>query len=96
MYFFSTSLSLNETKLLFYDIIDWVFFQEYHQSVKHFNPDQVGCFVRPDLGQKCLLDDTSRVRVYEDNPNKLGSRLVRESWFHIKLKDNKLGEYTYS
>ena len=30
-------------------------FQEYHQSVKLFGPDQVRCFVGPDLGPKCLL-----------------------------------------
>ena len=36
-----------------------------------FYPDQVRCFVEPDLSQKCFAkklsaDVTSRVRVYED------------------------------
>ena len=53
-------------------------FQKYHQIIKHFSRSGP-MFCRPDLGQKCLLsaDDTSRVRVYEENRSKLGSRLDR-------------------
>ena len=45
-----------------------IFFQEYHQSVKHLqDPDQAWCRVGPDLGPNCLqrlsADDTSRQRL---------------------------------
>ena len=66
-----------------------------------FDPDQVRRFVGPDLGQNCLLrlstDDTNRVRVYEDNPNKVGSRIDRVnrgSTFNFKITNWEI--YTYS
>ena len=51
------------SKLLFSE----KFFQEYNQSVKQLDPDQVRRSVGPDLGPYCLqmlsADDTSRQRV---------------------------------
>ena len=36
-------------------------FQEYHQSVKHLDPDQARRFVGPDLGPNCLQKIVGKV-----------------------------------
>ena len=50
------------------------FFQECHQSVKQFDPDQAQHFIGPDLGPNCLqrlsADDTRRQKVGQLIPNK--------------------------
>ena len=50
------------------------YFRNITRVSNSLDPDHARCFVSPDLGPNCLqrlsADDSSRLRVYEDNSSK--------------------------
>ena len=55
------------------------FFQEYHQSVIHLDPDQARHFVGPDLGPNCLQKLVGKVFIAYRISVKLLSTLFPET-----------------